>query len=340
MRYILVSLLSFGVGLLAANIFNSKSIGSGSNSVRNLDAPKSLASSLRMATTAKQPGERMAVKLVEEPAELAVKLAEQPIQESAKNQEQKRPSQLRVEGDFLKRDGQEVIMDLPKVLKCDPLEHLLIINLEGEGGQARRDHIYQEFERGGLKGRFNFWPAVNFKTDERLATELGRRSCPCNAQVGCGMSHRRIYEMMLYEEWPCATIFEDDVGLATNFSERVAAVADSIPPFDVILWGYCPGGMKPRHESEDYSIPKVKFGWPGACVHAYTVSLSGAYALTRGNTPIHTPPDGAMDGFHHWDKSLRRYLDRSSGKLTGSYYYVQPMLAFQPVKSDNLGGGV
>lgn len=65
------------------------------------------------------------------------------------------------------------------------------------------------------------------------------------------MSHRRIYapwleqwkvwtddffrykktpwaqEMMLYEEWPCATIFEDDVGLATNFSERVAAVADT-----------------------------------------------------------------------------------------------------------------
>ena len=54
---------------------------------RNLDAPKSLASSLRMATTAKQPGERMAVKLVEEPAELAVKLAEQPMQESAKNQD-------------------------------------------------------------------------------------------------------------------------------------------------------------------------------------------------------------------------------------------------------------
>lgn len=53
---------------------------------RNLDAPKSLASSLRTATTAKQLGERMAVKLVEDPAEPAVKLAEQP-QESAKNQD-------------------------------------------------------------------------------------------------------------------------------------------------------------------------------------------------------------------------------------------------------------
>ena len=31
---------------------------------------------------------------------------------------------------------------------------------------------------------------------------------------------------------------------------------------------------------------------------------------------------------------------RSAGKFTGSYWYVDPMLAFQPVKSDNLGGGV
>lgn len=27
----------------------------------------------------------------------------------------------------------------------------------------------------------------------------------------------------MYEKWACATIFEDDVGLAHNFSGRVAA---------------------------------------------------------------------------------------------------------------------
>ena len=34
----------------------------------------------------------------------------------------------------------------------------------------------------------------------------------------------RLEEMMMYEKWPCATIFEDDVGLAENFSGRIAAV--------------------------------------------------------------------------------------------------------------------
>eukprot|EP00434_Breviolum_minutum_P021127 symbB.v1.2.018640.t1/scaffold1496.1/size115469/4 len=251
--------------------------------------------------------------------------------------ELKRPTQLRLEGDFLKRDGEEVIMELPSTVKCDPLEHLLVINVEGEGGQARRDHIYREFEKGGLKGRFNFWPAVNFKNSTRLAKEMGRKKCPCTSTVGCGLSHREIYEMMLYEKWACATIFEDDVGLATNFSERVAATTDSLPPFDVILWGFCPGGTKPRHESKDLtSIPKVKYGWPGSCVHAYTVSLQGAYLLTSANTPVRYPPDGAMDG-RHWHKDLRPYIDKTPGKFTGSYWYVLPMMAYQGVEADNLG---
>ena len=29
-----------------------------------------------------------------------------------------------------------------------------------------------------------------------------------------------------------------------------------------------------------------KYGWPGACVHAYVVSLQGAKALTLANTPV------------------------------------------------------
>lgn len=35
-----------------------------------------------------------------------------------------------------------------------------------------------------------------------------------------------------YERWPCATIFEDDIHLAPNFSLRVLETVGSIPPFD------------------------------------------------------------------------------------------------------------
>ncbi|CAK9013016.1 unnamed protein product [Durusdinium trenchii] len=304
MRQLLFLTASFGLGVFIGNILQPKS------------------------------SEFLATPLV------AADASSSPINLTEQCQELRRPTQLRLEGDFLKRDGEDVIMELPEVLKCDPLEHLLIINLEGEGGQARRDHIYSEFEKVGLKGRFKFWPAVNFKNSSRLAKETKRKHCPCDSKVGCALSHREIYEMMMYEKWACATIFEDDVGLAHNFSGRVAATVDSLPPFDVILWGFCPGGSKPRHESADTtSIPKVMYGWPGSCVHAYTVSLQGAHLLTSVNSPVRYPPDGAMDG-RHWGTRVRPYIDRTPGKFTGSYWYVLPMMAYQGVEADNLGGGV
>ena len=146
---------------------------------------------------------------------------------------------------------------------------------------------------------------------------------------------------MLAEQWACATIFEDDVTLAENFTTRIEAAIDSIPPFDVILWGFCPGGYKPRHAPKDQSsVPILSYGWPGSCVHAYTVSLSGALVLTQANTPVVVAPDGAMDGMHWYKDKTRLHIDRSAGVITGSYWWVNPQLSWQGVEADNLEGGV
>ena len=217
----------------------------------------------------------------------------------------------------------------------------LVVNLEGPGGEARRNHILREFAKKGLRNRFKFWPAVNFGKDEGLAIETNQKQCPCDPKVGCGLSHRRIYETMLAEQWACATIFEDDVTLAENFTTRIEAAMDSIPPFDVILWGFCPGGYKPRHGPKDQSsVPILRYGWPGSCVHAYTVSLSGALVLTQANTPVRVPPDGAMDGMHWFKDKTRLHIDRSGGIITGSYWFATPQLSWQGVEADNLEGGV
>eukprot|EP00913_Durusdinium_trenchii_P009689 g9105.t1 len=235
MRQLLFLTASFGLGVFIGNILQPKSLGGQPTGDLDVTLCRFNMSSEFLATPL-----------------VAADASSSPINLTEQCQELRRPTQLRLEGDFLKRDGEDVIMELPEVLK--------IINLEGEGGQARRDHIYSEFEK----------------------------------------------EMMMYEKWACATIFEDDVGLAHNFSGRVAATVDSLPPFDVILWGFCPGGSKPRHESADTtSIPKVMYGWPGSCVHAYT----GAHLLTSVNSPVRYPPDGAMDG-RHWGTRVRPYIDR------------------------------
>ena len=38
--------------------------------------------------------------------------------------------------------------------------------------------------------------------------------------------------LIRYEEWPCATIFEDDVKLAPNFTMRLSEMMGKLPPFD------------------------------------------------------------------------------------------------------------
>jgi len=243
--------------------------------------------------------------------------------------------------EFAQPVDHEVELDVPPVHRCNPFDHVLVVNLEGPGGEARRNHILREFGKKGLRGRFKFWPAVNFGTDEGLAAETGKKKCPCDPKVGCGLSHRRIYETMLAEQWACATIFEDDVTLADNFTTRIESAIDSIPPFDVILWGFCPGGYKPRHGPKDQSsVPILRYGWPGSCVHAYTVSLSGALVLTQANTPAVVPPDGAMDGMHWYKDKTRLHVDRSGGVITGSYWFATPQLSWQGVEADNLEGGV
>mmetsp|Transcript_58105 Transcript_58105/g.136216 ORF Transcript_58105/g.136216 Transcript_58105/m.136216 type:complete len:337 (+) Transcript_58105:50-1060(+) len=244
--------------------------------------------------------------------------------------------------EFLQPVGHEIQLDIPQVHKCNPLDRMLVINLEGPGGLARRRHIIREFNRSGLGGRFKFWPAVNFGEDEDLAKELGKKKCPCDAKKGCGLSHRRIYETMLAEKWACATIFEDDVTLADNFAKRLQALvdSDSIPPFDTLQLGYCPGGSKMRHPPRDQTSVRLRYGWPGSCVHAYVVSLQGALMLTQANTPVAVPPDGAMDGMHWHKDRTRLRVDRSSGVITGSYWFVEPQMSWQGIEADNLEGGV
>ncbi|CAE7332520.1 unnamed protein product [Symbiodinium natans] len=221
--------------------------------------------------------------------------------------------------------------------RCRPLDHVFVINLEGPLGEARRVHAVRELAKVGLHGRYRFWPAVSAYDDASLAKELGKKHCPCDPQSALALSHRRIYEAILAKRWPCATIFEDDVSLARNFSRRLEAVSASLPPFDTLQLGYCKSGKKVGVGPKDQtSLPILKYGWPGACLHAAVISLQGAALLAEVNTPLRTHADGAMDP-KHWPNHTRTFLDRKPGAVPGSYWYTEPMLAWQG--ADDLVGG-
>ncbi|CAE7284344.1 unnamed protein product [Symbiodinium sp. CCMP2592] len=212
-----------------------------------------------------------------------------------------------------------------------------VINLAGPLGEARRLHAIRELAKVGLHGRYQFWPAVSAYDDASLAKELGKKHCPCDPQSALALSHRRIYEAIIAERWPCATIFEDDVSLARNFSRRLEAVSNSLPAFDTLQLGYCKRGKKVSTGPDDQmSLPTLKYGWPGACLHAAIISFQGAALLAEVNTPLRTHADGAMDP-KHWPNQTRAFLDRKPGSVPGSYWYTEPILAWQG--ADTLAGG-
>ena len=214
-----------------------------------------------------------------------------------------RPTQLRVDGDFLIRESRKPFMNLPKEADCDPRAHILVINSEGHGGQQARDHINREFTKAGLVGHFHFWPAESASSKDEARAEI-----ESDGHV-LRLSHRKIYETLLYMKWACATIFEDNVRLVDDFLARLTSitVTDSIPPFDMIFWG----GNRSEKETKK---PELTYGLPGENpgLFAYTVSLQGALFLLENGTS--------------WDPI--RSKEQRAGRA-GSYWHVVPTMAFQ-----------
>ena len=230
------------------------------------------------------------------------------------SQELGRPTQLRVDGDFLKRESRKPFMSLPKEANCDPRAHILVINSHGQTGQQGRDHINREFTKAGLAGLFHFWPAESASSNgEAAEIERGHELQ--------ALSHRRIYETLLYMKWACATIFEDNVRLVDDFLPRLTSITDSIPPFDVIFWG---GSVEKVGKK-----PELTYGQPGGqgpCWFAYTVSLQGALLLLQA-TPA-TLAKGNDTSYQNLRK-IRPHINKSPHLMAGSYWTVVPTMAFK-----------
>lgn len=251
------------------------------------------------------------------------------------------------DGSFLQPVPEDQVPSkVPEPFFCDPLEHIVVINLEDDRGKGRREHMIQQFQKAGIE-KYHFFPAVDFKKDEQLKRELKLlpRLCANPAQcpntLGCAMSHRRVYEKMIAERWPCALIFEDDAALADNFGSKMQAITSGgLPAFDIILLGWCGGRSKNKPPEDQVTIPILKNGWPGMCIHASVVSIYGAWMNLQVNTPIYMTPDALLDGVHHHKNKTRTHISRRPGSFQGSYWYAFPILSWQDKGTDDLGGGV
>jgi glycosyl transferase, family 25 len=105
----------------------------------------------------------------------------------------------------------------------------------------------------------------------------GRRAS--GGEIGCALSHRKIYKMMIERGQGWAIILEDDVFLDVAFAAGLAAFESETRDFDVVqFYAFC----KPRllhHASSDGQRRVMTFAGPHGSTAAYGLRLSGARKL-------------------------------------------------------------
>lgn len=137
----------------------------------------------------------------------------------------------------------------------------------------------------------------------RFTLRMGKR--PGLGEIGCALSHIKIYRKMVEENIPYACILEDDIFILDHFKEQLNTLSDWFDPErpTVVRLNMPVESLKSNEiairDHEDYS----------AC--SYCLNLAAAKALLKDNYPLHT----FADDWPNWDKYKVIELYNSNPKV-------------------------
>lgn len=133
-------------------------------------------------------------------------------------------------------------------------------------------------EQTASVNRFRWWCAMG------RPIELG--------ELGCALSHKKIYEMMIAQALPVACILEDDVLLADAFPQQLTFVESRIDPTQpqVVLLS--------NHTKAVGKNGTLQPARTDTCTEGYIITLPAARNLLKYNFPLKTPCD-------HWGRWVR-----------------------------------
>ena len=126
---------------------------------------------------------------------------------------------------------------------------------------------------------------------------------PENA-LGCALSHRKSYEMLLQTDAPYALVVEDDLLVSPLFAESIDSAAEMIQrqtaPCVILFTPHSLYARIPKSRSENLGFHKV---YESTCAVAYMINRAGArFMLEKGNPiPIRYIAD-------HWYFFIRKGL--------------------------------
>lgn len=154
----------------------------------------------------------------------------------------------------------------------------------------------------------------NYHYDKNNSIAITQTFKPLNTgEIACSLSHRKIYQAIVDNNWSHVLIFEDDVVPDFSSLPRLKNCMDELPPnWELFYLGYLknkkrtfgntlkqfwykiiaslgltrmPLNMVKNILPKNYSASLMKAGFHD-CTHAYAVSLSGAKKLLAAQTPV------------------------------------------------------
>lgn len=185
-----------------------------------------------------------------------------------------------------------------------------IVNLESD--REKRYLIQKQLDGAGIK--YEFVDAVDgskLSAQEKESVYTPQRAIEVfkrelsKGEIGCALSHLKIYRKMVAQEVECAVILEDDVELCSDFLELVENFKEFQNECDCLLLGhndeikrdvflYTSLWHKKKYikNYKLYRFTKVAFG-----TYGYIITLKGARKLLNACKTIEKPIDHYTGGF-------------------------------------------
>ena len=198
---------------------------------------------------------------------------------------------------------------------------VFVINLERD--TLRREHMVEQLHRLGIKAEFV--PAVDGRTlspSERAAYDRNKALRiygveMMDSEIGCYLSHFRLYERMVDEDIGFALVLEDDVEIGPELLSLLSdLIADPCPEWLVVrlesmrsrviepsspkFLGQC---VKQLQAGDLYKLGTHTLGLGG-----YFIRKEGAQRMLDYGRRIFMPIDQTMDRF--WENGILPYIIR------------------------------
>lgn len=173
--------------------------------------------------------------------------------------------------------------------------------ISDKNNEERRNLVYSEFNKLGVKElRFTDAIMATKMTDEEVYSNTIPNTFLSKGEVGCALSHKKVYEEFLSSNQKSIAIFEDDIIFLEECStEVIQAIMDIVDtmtePTVVALQKSVYHNEKKIDISEDISIYSSRNLF---CMHGYILNRAAAKNILKIQTPIRFEIDAFK--FYYW----------------------------------------